>query len=262
MKLKRYFKLWLAFFRYSLQGMLEFRGELVFWTFNIFLWFGLGMITLDLIFGKINAIAGWTKPEAYLAFFISVLFSDIFWAFFFPNLNNFSRLIRLGWLDHVLLKPVSPRFLISFKFIDFDHFLRMALAIFLIYRYTILVSGHLSLVNGLLFLLLFLCGIVIFYSFYFILTLTNIWFTNLSNLLGFFNDIKELGVRPVYIFKAGWFYLFSFIIPVAYIATFPAEALMGKISLIKIILAPALAVLFFVLSEKFFRFALKHYTSA
>jgi ABC-2 type transport system permease protein len=262
MRLKRYLKLWLVLFRYNLQVLFEFRGEFLFWTINIFLWLAIGFLALELIFGQIETIAGWSKNEVYLVFFIASLFSDLFWTFFFGNLSIFSHLIRLGELDYLLLKPVNQRFLLSFQYFNFDHLLRMVFLSYLIYRYTILTSGRLVFLNFFLFLFLFFCGVIIFYSLFFALTLLNIWFVNLSSLLDFFQEIRELGAKPIYIFKKFWFYLFSLIVPVGYIATFPAQALMGRIEGWQVIAAPILAVVFFILSDKFFHFALKHYSSA
>jgi ABC-2 type transport system permease protein len=52
------------------------------------------------------------------------------------------------------------------------------------------------------------------------------------------------------------------VLPVAFLATIPAKALLGKASGAFLLFAAAWAFAFFVLSRLFWRFALRHYTSA
>ncbi|OGD61842.1 hypothetical protein A2160_00930 [Candidatus Beckwithbacteria bacterium RBG_13_42_9] len=262
MNLKRYFSLFGAFFRFSFYSETAFRGNLLFWTTENLLWLGLSFIGIELIYGQVNNFAGWDKNQAFLIIFISALFHDLCWTFIFRNLHEFSGLVREGRLDQLLLRPVNLRFLLSCRIFEFDHYVRIILEFFLIYRYTLLAGGYFSLSNLVMAISLFACGLIIFYSLFFALTVTNIWFINLANLIDFFNDLKEVGSKPTYIFKEGLFIFFAYILPVGFIATFPAEALLGKITLEKVILAPFLAFVFLWGSQKFFTFALKYYSSA
>lgn len=260
--IKRYLKLFKALFRFGLQSELEFRANWIFWSLENLLWLLLSVVSVELIFGQVSSIAGFSKNEMLLILFVASLFSDLFWTFIFPSLGNFSNLIRLGNLDSYLVKPVNLRFLLSFRVMEFDHYVRIILEFFLIYKYTLLVSGQFNLLNLLVFIFLFVCGIIIFYSLFFALTVTNIWFVNLHNLVDFFNTVKSLGEQPVYIFKKELLTLFSYLIPVGFIATFPTEALLGRFSLVKFFIAPLLAFIIYFLSAKFFTLALRHYTSA
>jgi ABC-2 type transport system permease protein len=84
---------------------LEFRFNVVIWTVMNFVWFGLILASLELIFGHIEAVAGWTKNEALLLACIQALFSDFLWTFVLQNLLHLSYLVRHGELDFVLLNP-------------------------------------------------------------------------------------------------------------------------------------------------------------
>lgn len=262
MKLKRYLKLFLTFFKLSFQTEMEYRANFIFWSLENLLWLVLAVSSVTLIFGQVTSIAGWTKNEIFLILFISLLFSDVGWTLIFKNLENFSISIRYGELDSTLLKPINTRFLISFMNLEFSHYVRIIIESYFIYRYTLLITGSFSLLNLLIAILLFICGWIIFYSLFFMITVTNIWFINVYNLLDFFGYLQRLGRNPVYIYQKGLLFFFSFILPAAYTATFPTEALLGKINPTKVAVAPLLAIIFLYVSQKFFRFALKHYSSA
>jgi ABC-2 type transport system permease protein len=259
--IKRYWRLLKAFFKFSLQTEAEFRANLVFWSLQNIVWLVLSVVGVELIFGQVRSIASWDKDQVYLVLFIAGFFWDISWIFLFHNLQQFSHAVRFGELDYQMLKPVNLRFLLSFKTIDFAHFIRIFIEVFLVYQLTVKITGSFSLVNALLALFLFICSWIIFYSLYFALTTTNIWFVNLANLVDFFENINEVASKPVYIFSRGYFFLFSYLLPVAFIATFPAEALMGRINIVRLVIAPVLAVVFLYASQKFFHFALRHYSS-
>jgi len=71
-----------------------------------------------------------------------------------------------------------------------------------------------------------------------------------------------MGKFPVDIFKGFFRIILIYVVPVAYIATFPVEALLGKVGWERIIPAIFLAVGTFALSQWFWNFALRHYSSA
>ncbi len=262
MGILRYFKLFLAFFRFSFSTETAFRGNLAFYTIQNILWLGLMLLGIELIYGKVNSFAGWDKQETYLLLFVGALFNDLLWTLVLRNLHYFSHLVRMGLLDQILLKPVNTRFILSLKTIEFDHFLRIVVDLIFIWKFTVLLANPLSILNILAFLILFLCGFIMIYSLFFAITTTNIWLTNITNLNNLFEQIRDVGEKPVYIFKKSFFILFAYIIPVGFIATFPTEALLGKIDTTKIIMGIFLALLFLLASQKFFQFAIKYYSSA
>jgi ABC-2 type transport system permease protein len=72
----------------------------------------------------------------------------------------------------------------------------------------------------------------------------------------------QIGRFPTDVFDAVLRRLFTYVLPVAFLATIPAKALLGKASGAFLLFAAAWAFAFFVLSRLFWRFALRHYTSA
>jgi ABC-2 type transport system permease protein len=52
------------------------------------------------------------------------------------------------------------------------------------------------------------------------------------------------------------------VVPVAFLTTFPAQALLGRLEDWIAVVSVVLAVLLFVVARAFWRFALRHYTGA
>ncbi|MEL7243825.1 MAG: ABC-2 family transporter protein, partial [Cyanobacteria bacterium J06573_2] len=55
---------------------------------------------------------------------------------------------------------------------------------------------------------------------------------------------------------------FTFVVPVAFLTTVPAEAMLGRSQVTWVIGAGILALVLFFVSSRFWRFALRYYTSA
>jgi ABC-2 type transport system permease protein len=241
---------------------LEFRFNVAIWAILNFFWLGLMVLSVELIFGQVEAIAGWSKNEVLLLIYIQALFSDFIDIFILENLKRFSRLVRHGELDLALQKPINLRFLASTRYFKFDHFPRMLILFYLIPQLLKDLSVQPSVSAWLSSSLLLFLGIFIFYNLFFILTTTNFWFINVFNISDLFYEIIDIGQYPVYVFRKTGRLFFTYVLPVAFVATFPVQILLGRVGGKIILVAAAIGLGLFFLSHKFWHFALKHYQSA
>jgi ABC-2 type transport system permease protein len=93
------------------------------------------------------------------------------------------------------------------------------------------------------------------------ITITNFWFTNLFNLQDFCSEVIDVGRAPVYVFKDQARMVFIYFIPTAFVSTFPVQALLGQVGLKMVLVGVIIGAILLVLSQAFWRFALKHYSS-
>jgi ABC-type uncharacterized transport system permease subunit len=69
---------------------------------------------------SIGADTGWGRHEFFVFLATTWLINSVVQAFFMPNAEEFSELIRTGNLDFALLKPIDTQFLISFQKVDWS----------------------------------------------------------------------------------------------------------------------------------------------
>lgn len=100
------------------------------------------------------------------------------------------------------------------------------------------------------------------YSLWFILGTSSIWFVKVANATEVLRALLEAGRFPSQAFPAAYRFVFTFIVPVAFLTTVPAEAALGRLNLSTLGLALLIATGLLVASRLFWRFALKSYTSA
>jgi ABC-2 type transport system permease protein len=105
-------------------------------------------------------------------------------------------------------------------------------------------------------------GSIVLYSLWFILGATSIWFVKIYNVTEVLRGLLEAGRYPIVAYPAVYRFFFTFIVPVAFLTTVPAEAMLGRSSIVWIVGAALLAVILSIVSIFFWQFALRFYTSA
>jgi ABC-2 type transport system permease protein len=241
---------------------LEYRFNFLAWSLIQLFWLGIWLTSVELIFGQVQTIAGWGKNQVLLLAVVQMTFGDIMSVFVRDSLRYFSHWIRHGEFDFVLLKPASTRFMVSGRSFDFDHLVRLFadVLVLLIFLNRLAIQPELS--SWLNFFLLLFAGVFALYNIFFTFTTTNFWFTNLFNLDELHASIIDAGRYPLDIFQGKLKSFFTFIIPVAFVGTFPTLALLGKIGFEWAVYGLAIALLSFFVSQAFWRFAIKYYSSA
>lgn len=257
-----YRNLYLAFLRSSFVREAEFRAN--FWAkvFVNFIWMSFFVITLKMVYRHTESIAGWTEGEAMLLSTTCYVLDAIIGTLFWFGLSELPTLVRQGTLDFVLFKPVDSLFWISLRRINLDHLGGLVGAGALgIYSLSLLHQIP-SLPQFLLYLVMVACGVLIYYSFHVMMMTTSIWFVRVENLWVLTDVFVQIGRFPTDIFDAILRRVFMYVIPIAFLATIPSKALLGKTDLSFLGFAVLWAVGFFVASRLFWRFALRSYTSA
>jgi ABC-2 type transport system permease protein len=204
--------------------------------------------------------AGWRWEEAIIVLGIFTLLEGFSSTFLAPNLSKIVDHVQKGTLDFVLLKPISSQFWLSARAISPWGFPNLIFGVgILIY------AGNklgLSLTNYLLGLIPLIFGCISLYSIWFILGATSIWFVKIYNVTEVLRGLMEAGRYPMAAYPASYRFFFTFIVPIAFLTTVPAETLLGRGEAIWILGSMFLAIGLLYVSNQFWRFALKFYTSA
>ena len=91
---------------------------------------------------------------------------------------------------------------------------------------------------------------------------TSIWFVKIYNVTEVLRGLLEAGRYPIAAYPAAYRFFFTFVVPVAFLTTVPAEAMLGRGQITWLIGAVVLALGLFFVTTWFWRFALRFYTSA
>jgi ABC-2 type transport system permease protein len=260
--MRRYLRLYRVFWANCLARETEFRAN--FWA-NFLTnagWLLFFVLFLKVIYGNTTAVAGWSEGEAFLLMGTFGVVQSIFEIVAMGNLSRLPELVRLGTLDFVLTKPVNAQFFVSTRYVRLDAAGHLLGAVAVIaYGWSqsprAVPLGGLLLYAGLL-----LCALAIYYSVYLVMMTFSFWFIRLDNLSVLGDVLFHTGRYPLDIFRGAARHIFTFVLPVAFMATFPTLALFGRLEPMTALYGPLLAVAFLIGSSLFWRFGLRFYGSA
>ena len=259
--MNRYFKLISIFAGSSIAAQLEYRANFVVnFLGSIFTALG-SLFGLSILLSGGSSLGGWNQLEAIIVVGIFTLIEGYMGMFLYPNLNRIAEGVRTGSMDFTLLKPLDSQFLVSSRNINILRFPDFLIGTGLII-YASLRLSSVQTPGVLVAVLLILAGCASVYSIWFMLCTTAFWWVGVENITELFWGFFRAGQFPVTAFPGWGRIFFTFIIPVAFITTVPAEALIGRVKLEAALGSLGVAVLLLIVSRFFWRFALRNYTSA
>ncbi len=258
--MKKYLQILVLFWTTSIAAELEYRlNFLIAAITSLANLFG-SLFGLFLFYRTGYNFAGWSWAEAAIVLGIFTFLQGFSATFLIPNLNRIVEQVEQGTLDFVLLKPISSQFWLSTRTVSPWGLPDLIFGIIIIIYYGL--QLNLNVTNYLISSLPIIFGTIVLYSLWFILGATSIWFVKIYNVTEVLRGLLEAGRYPMVAYPAAYRFFFTFIIPVAFLTTIPAEALLGKTEITWIFSAGMLAIGLLVFSAFFWRFALRFYTSA
>ncbi len=256
----RYLKILSLFWTTAIAAELEYRLNFAIAFFSSIANLVGSIFSLFLFYRTGYTFSGWSWNEALVVLGIFTILQGFSATFLVPNLNRIVEQIEQGTLDFVLLKPLSSQFWLSARVISPWGFPDLIVGIILLV-YTGTKLG-LTLPNYLLSAIPLVCGFITLYSIWFILGATSIWFVKIYNVTEVLRGLLEAGKAPIVAYPTAYRFFFTFIVPVAFLTTVPAEVMLGRSQINWILGAGILAIASFIFSIFFWKFALRFYTSA
>lgn len=276
-----YLRVFLTFARNSLIRDMTFRVNFFIECVSSMSWTVMNLGFYLLIYQYTNQIGqgtGWGQYEFFVFLATTWLVNSLVQAFFMPNAEEFSELIRTGGLDFALLKPIDTQFLISFHKVDWSSLANFVLGLgllgFSLWRLTTRPEDPLTLTPLMLLLYPFYlaCGVVISYSLMIVLAATSIWLGRNQSLYDFWFYITNFSRYPMEIYSGRFGtplrIVFTYLVPVLVVVNVPARILAKPLNprawwewpLAGFAVAVTLASLF--VSRRIFNRALLSYRSA
>src|SRR4051795_9510743 len=262
--MRRYLAIWGIMLRNSLIRELSFKTNFILWMIVEVLWFCGQIVFFGIIFGQVDRIGDWTKWEVILLVGTHQMIAQLFQAFFFVNVSNIPELVRTGKLDSLLALPIDSQFAVSTKQFGLDSVIN-AIVGAVVVCVSLSKLGVVPTASSIILYIVALgFGIAVHYSIMLSLAAVSFWIVRAQGLVyGYFNFLN-IARYPDVIYPRLFRLIFSWIIPVVIVANIPARILIKSLGqplplMLQMIAASSIV---FLLSRGFWKFALRHYSSA
>lgn len=223
------------------------------------------LFVLQLLYGQGRDLGGWSWDAALVVLGLYTLLDGITSCLLQPNLSRIVGHVQNGTLDYVLLKPLDSQLWLSLRHISPWGMPAVLAGVALCAIGLARNGAPPSIGYGpalALGLLLLIAAMAILYSLWFLLAGLSIWFVKVWNATEVLRSTLVAGRYPVSAYPPALRLLFTFVLPVTFLTTVPAQALLGRASTVWACGSLAGALLALTASRLFWRHALNHYTSA
>jgi ABC-2 type transport system permease protein len=209
-----------------------------------------------LVFSKTKIIAGWSLKQVVILY-LTFNFIDTFSQLLYREVYRFRPQVISGNLDLILVKPYHPFLRVLVGGVDFLDLLLLIPYFFLLLFF--IFQEKISFFSFFLYLTLVINGLIISTAFHIFVLALGLLTTEVDNAIMIYRDILNLGRFPIEIYQQIISFIFTFIIPIGVMITFPVKALFHFLSFNNVVFAFFISFLFLLLSIKFWQIGLKKY---
>ena len=181
---------------------------------------------------------------------------------FFRGVDKFEKLIIDGSLDRLLLRPRNVLFQVMCNEMDFIKVARILQSLIVFFIAISNLNINFNLTNILLIIVMFISSIILFFGLFLLMAsycFITVHGLEVKNVLT--DGGKNMAQYPIGIFKKGFIFIFSFIIPYASVNYYPLLYLLGKSNNILYLFSLVLVIIYLIPCIIAFNIGLKHYTS-
>jgi ABC-2 type transport system permease protein len=258
----RYLHILAIFYKAAILTNLEYRANMVVYVALSLIGAAWSVAGVAVFFLHTDRIGDWTFPELMIVLGLFISFLGLVDVFVVPNVDDLMEHIRTGTMDFILTKPLNSQFHASLRRLNIwklaDVLLGLGVIGFGLAQLATLPSpGRLLLFAG-----LYLSATVILYSIIMLLVTSAFWLVQLENVMELLFTFYEAGRFPVSIFPFWVRALLTFVVPIAFVTTVPASVLLGRLDAPFFLYSLLVATILFGLSALYWRFAVRHYSSA
>jgi ABC-2 type transport system permease protein len=252
---------WL-YFRVGSMNELQYRANFFIQLLQSAVAVGTAIVVLALVYSHTNSLNGWSESELLVVMGIQILLGGVIGMSIQPNMQRLMEEVRDGKLDFALTKPEDSQVLVSIRDV------RIWRAVDIISGAAVLAYGlggldrEVGVVDSLLFVALLTVGAVTIYCFWVLISTLAFWIVNVWEIAELFQGIYQTGRFPVGIYPAWLRIGLTFLVPIAFAITVPAEALTSRLEWGTVALATGFCVALFAFTRRWWHFGLQHYSGA
>lgn len=250
-----------AYFRIIAANEFQYRVNLVLQLLNSAITLATGVVAISLVFSHTPDLSGWTRAELLVVMGLHIGIGGLIGALVRPGMSQFMEEVEEGTFDLALTRPADSQLLVSIRS-------------FRVWQLIDVVVGGLVVAYGaagiegvgtgrvLLFLAAAAMGVIVLYCLWLVLATTAFRITRADSIFDMFDGMYQAGRWPVSIYP-GWLRgTLTFVIPLAFAITIPAETLTARLGPGSLLVGAAVTAAVVVTSRFVWLRSIRHYSGA
>jgi ABC-2 type transport system permease protein len=248
--------------RIGVMNDLQYRVNFALQVLQSLLAIAVGLIVFQLVFSHTTELNGWTHSELLAVLGVQALMAGVIHAVIQPNMMRLTEEVREGKLDYALTKPVDAQMLVSVREVQLWQAVDVITGAVIITVALVQLGGNLGLLDAVAFGIALAFGAVLLYCFWLVLATGSFWVVRMWFLPELFEGIFQTGRWPIGIYPDWLRFGVTFLVPIAFAVTVPAEAVTSRLDWQTLAFAAVFTMAAFAATRWFWRFGLRRYTGA
>jgi ABC-2 type transport system permease protein len=250
------------YFRIGAMNELQYRVNFFVQLFQSLLALGVGLVVLTLVYSHTTELHGWTQSELLAVLGIQILMGGVIHAAIQPNMERLIDEVRDGKLDFALTRPEDAQVIVSVREVRIWQFVDVLSGAIVLAVAIARLQSTVGVGDAVAFLALLGVGGVLVYCFWLIIATGAFWLVEMHHLVELFEGVYQTGRWPIGVYP-GWLrYSLTFLVPIGFAVTVPAEAVTSRLHWVTVITAGVFAIVLFALTRAFWRLGLRRYSGA
>ena len=256
------FKLAWTYLRISVMNELQYRVNFFIQLFESAISVGTGLIGLALVFGQVNNLAGWSRSELLAVMGVHILMGGIIRSAIQPNMERLMNDVLNGTLDFALTKPADAQTLVSVREFRFWPLVDVVVGLVVLGFAVTQFRSAMGALQIVAFIAALIMGAIMLYCVWLMVTSIAFWAIRVGDIVDLFQGLYAAGRWPVSIYPDWLRTGMTFLVPVAFAVTMPAEAITDRLTSGALLFAFGLTVFFMLLSRGVWLLGLRNYSGA
>lgn len=225
-------------------------------------WTATALVPLWVLFSMRPSVAGWSAADALVVAGFFIALKGVIQGVIQPSLTNVVEHLRKGTLDFLLLKPVDAQFLLSTSKLDLPRAVDVGAGFLLIGWSLSESTARPSLLGVSLAGVIFACATAILYALWILVVSLAFYVVKVDNLSYLIVSLFDAARFPSSVFRGVLAFVFTFVLPLSLMTTYPALALLGRIDAAQVATSLGVAAMFLIVSRAVWLRAVRAYTGA
>jgi ABC-2 type transport system permease protein len=221
-----------------------------------------GLIALAVIFDHTSDLNGWTRPELLVVMGVFTMVGGLIGFAIEPNMGRVLSDIHQGTFDFVLTKPADSQLLSSVRQFHLWRLVDAGVGLGVIVWGLIRLEGSLSVADLAGFALTLVAGMILIYCLWLIVTAGAFWIVRMDEVHDLFMGLYRAGQYPVTVYPMGLRLILTYLVPIGFAVTVPAESLTGRLTWERLVATVLFVAVALVITRLIWKAGTRHYSGA
>ncbi len=254
----------LAALHVRLGALNEMQYRANFWVqlFNSLITLGTGIVAIAVVYNHTDTLGGWAPPELLIVMGVHLMIGGVLRTIVQPNMWRLLQDVEQGTLDYTLTRPADSQLLVSVREVSLWNMVDLVLGGGVVVWAVRRLGGEIGWEQALGFALTVTCGALIVYAIWVAAATFAFKVVRIDTLMQLLTGIYEAGRWPVSIYPIWLRGSLTFVIPLAFAVTVPAEVLSGRIEAWWLALAVGVTAIVIGVARVIWKWGIRNYSGA